>query len=232
MPVGDNVDSRWDAYLTSAIADWNTSLVIESPKAPGATDPRRCKPVAGRIEVCNARYGRTGWLGIAQIWLADGHISQGVTKLNDTYFDTAAYNTPAWRALVTCQEIGHDYGLGHQDEDFATDNTSSCMDYTDRPAGNEHPDAHDYGQLLTIYDHTEAAAATNFNVRTLQSPRGDAPQSEAAGGDTPADWGRAIAFTKDGRPHVFERTTASGRKMITHVFWAIGEGPRGPHRED
>ena len=180
--------------------------------------------MAGRIEVCNAKYGQTGWLGIAQIWLSEGHITQGITKLNDTYFETAKYNTPAWRALVTCQEIGHDYGLGHQDEDFAnpdkvdTNGVQTCMDYTNLPQGNEHPNGHDYEQLATIYNHSEGATAMNVAPST---------QSEAAGGDTPAAWGRAIAFTRDGRPHVFEKTTASGRKMITHVFWAIGEGPRG-----
>ena len=60
---------------------------------------------------------------------------------------------------MTCQEIGHDYGLGHQDEDFSTDATSSCMEYTSIPAGNEHPDAHDYNQLLSVYNHIDSAAA-------------------------------------------------------------------------
>jgi len=228
MPIGDNVDSRWEPYLATAIEDWNKSTVIAAPAySTGFTSPRRCAPVANRIEVCNAKYGQTGWLGIAQIWLSNGHITQGITKLNDTYFDTAKYNTPSWRALVTCQEIGHDYGLGHQDEDFGnadmeTNGVQTCMDYTNLPAGNEHPNGHDYDQLASIYNHSEGAAATTVARST---------QSEAAGGDTPSDWGRAIAFTRDGRPHVFERTTASGRKMITHVFWAIGQGPGGGHSD-
>ncbi|HET9459075.1 MAG TPA: hypothetical protein VFO51_03740, partial [Sphingomicrobium sp.] len=114
VPVGDNVDSRWDAALNGAIADWNASTVIQSPKVAGSTNPKNCKAVPGTIQVCNSSYGRTGWLGIAQIWLSNGHISQGITKLNDTYFNTSTYNTPAWRNMVTCQEIGHDYGLDHQ----------------------------------------------------------------------------------------------------------------------
>ena len=100
-----------------------------------------------------------GWLGIASIWLSGGHISQGTTKVNDTYYTMAQYNTPSWRAAVTCQELGHDYGLAHQDEDFSTDATNSCMEYTSWPEGNEHPDQHDYDQLLEIYDHFESASA-------------------------------------------------------------------------
>ena len=216
-PIGDNVSSVWDSYLRVAVDDWNRSTVIQSPLVAGQSNPRNCRPNAGRIEVCNHTYGQTGWLGIAQIWLSGGHISQGITKLNDTYFNTAQYNTPSWRALVTCQEIGHDYGLGHQDEDFATDATTSCMDYTSQPAGNEHPDAHDYEQLELMYNHMESSS-------TASSPAASAQD----GGDTPSEWGRAIAFTRDGRPHVFQRDLPGGGRVITHVFWALGEGPRGP----
>lgn len=216
-PVGDNVSAVWDSYLQVAVADWNQSTRIQSPLVAGSTSPRNCRPKAGRIEVCNASYGSTGWLGIAQIWLSGGHISQGTTKLNDTYFNTAQYNTPAWRALVTCQEIGHDYGLGHQDEDFSTDATNSCMDYTNLPAGNEHPDAHDYAQLESIYAHTDGGTSG-------AAAPGNSAQD---GGDTPSEWGRAIAFTRDGRPHIFQKDLPGGDRVITHVFWAIGEGPRG-----
>ena len=222
VQVGDNVDSRWDSYLVTAVADWNKSTVIQSPLVAGSANPKNCRGVAGTIQVCNSNYGQTGWLGIATISISGGHITQGTTKLNDTYFNTAQYNTPAWRALVTCQEIGHDYGLGHQDEDFNTDSTTSCMDYTNRPEGNEHPDAHDYEQLLAIYNHVESAAAAVFG-----------PGNSAAGaevGDTPDTWGRAIHFTADGRPDVFERIDGVGQKTITHVFWALGEGPRNFRR--
>lgn len=215
-------ESLWGTYVRTAVADWNKSGVVESPgPTAAAVSAKRCKPIYGEILVCNERYGRTGWLGVAQIWLSDGHIVQGITKLNDTYFNTSTYDTPAWRALVTCQELGHDYGLGHQDEDFDTDLTNSCMDYTSVPEGNEHPDQHDYDQLASIYNHTEAATASS----TTAASRALAAQAE--GGDTPAEWGRPIDFTADGRPHVYMQQVAPGLRKITHVFWAIGEGPRG-----
>lgn len=247
VPVGDNVDSRWDVYLDQAMAGgpridgsngdgWNASSVIESPLVAGGTTAKRCRAAAGRIEVCNARYGRTGWLGIASISISGGHITSGITKLNDTYFDTASYNKPEWRMLVTCQEIGHDYGLGHTDETFDNPNDGTCMDYTNAPAGggsygpsNEYLNAHDFEQLEIIYAHSHQTT-TDFGER---KPGGGKPATPPGLeiGDTPAAWGRAIGVDGQGRPNLFEKAD-SGRKIITHVFWAIGEGPQGRQHED
>jgi hypothetical protein len=220
IQTGDNVDSRWDSYLDVAIADWNKSTYIESGKVPGSTNPKNCRAVAGTIQVCNHTYGNNGWLGLASISLSGGHISQGTTKVNDTYYNTARYNTPAWRAAVMCQEIGHDYGLGHQDEDSSTDLTESCMDYTSVPEGNEHPDAHDYEQLTTIYGGHQESGMSTLSSRAVGA---------ADIGDTPATWGRPVRFDRQGRPNVYERIDGPGMKTITHVTWAIGEGPRRSH---
>jgi hypothetical protein len=208
-PVGDNVTAAWDSYLTAAVNDWNASTRIQSTKVAGTTTPSTCAPRAGRIEVCNYNYGNTGWLGIAQVWLsADGHISQATTKLNDYYYGAgSSYNTPAWRAAVTCQEIGHDYGLAHQDENFNTDATSSCMEYTNIPAGNEHPDTHDYNQIASIYSHAHAAS----NLPGAAEPDGQAI------GHTREHWGKQVGH------HTFQRDLGNGRKVITDVLW-VGHG--------
>jgi hypothetical protein len=160
LKVGDNVSSAWDAYLDGAISDWSASSVLDLAKVAGGTRPKNCRPTAGRIEVCNARYGNNGWLGIAQIWLNGDHITQAIAKMNDTYFGTSAYNTPAWRRLVMCQEIAHGFGLDHQDENFDNPNLGTCMDYTsdpDGPPSNEHPNAHDYAELEVIYSHLDGS---------------------------------------------------------------------------
>jgi len=83
------------------------------------------------------------------------------------------------------------------------------------PPSNEHPNSHDYDQLLSIYNHVESAMVAQ-----------QGPASDLAG-ETPAEWGRAVRFDRLGRPNVFERAEGPGRKVVTHVFWAIGEGPRG-----
>src|SRR3989338_9291943 len=158
LKVGDNVSSAWDPYLNEAIADWSVSSVLDLTKVTGSTKPRTCKAKTGRIEACSERYGNTGWLGIAQIWISGSHITKAITKVNDTYFNTATYNTPAWRRLVMCQEIAHDFGLDHQDENFNNANLGSCMDYTsdpDGPPSNEHPNAHDLEQIEAIYAHLD-----------------------------------------------------------------------------
>jgi hypothetical protein len=172
------------------------------------------------VEVCNAKYGQNGWLGIASIWANGDHITQGTTKMNDTYFNMAQYNTPAWRQFVMCQEVGHTFGLDHQDETFGNYNLGTCMDYTNAPAGgtvggfnygpsNEHPNTHDYDQLVTIYTHLDT---TNTSFQTVG-------HGAAAGNDS-SEWGRLIRTTNDGRTSLFERDFGGGNKMFTFVIWA------------
>lgn len=159
LKLSDNVTSAWDTYLAEASTDWSASSVLNTMIAPGSANVKRCAAAQGRVEVCNARYGYTGWLGVAGITISGGHITGAYVKLNDTYF-TGSYNTPAWRRLVTCQEIAHTFGLHHQDENFSNANLGSCMDYTDFPSGppsNEHPNAHDFSQLESIYSHLDGS---------------------------------------------------------------------------
>ena len=141
-------------------------------------------------------------------------------KVNDSYFNTTKYNTPPWRNLVMCQEVGHTFGLDHQDEVFNNFNLGTCMDYTNAPAGggaygpsNQHPNAHDYEMLASIYSHLETAS-TAATAPALNGGRNDDP------GDGPADWGRAVGRDGDGRANQFELDLRNGQKKLTHVFWA------------
>jgi hypothetical protein len=221
LDIGDNVSSTWDGHLAVAIGDWNGSSVLDLTEVAGGSPRKNCRPTSGRIEVCNARYGNNGWLGIAQIWVSGCHITQATTKLNDYYFDQSQYNTPAWRQFVTCQEVGHDFGLAHQDETFDNPNLGSCMDYTNDPDGgpggapnndpsNEHPDNHDYQTLADIYSHLDAAAAA-------------APAAAVGALNTPAEWGALVRTLAGGRVQVFERDLGNGHKVLTRVIWADPE---------
>jgi len=225
VALGDNVSSTWDSYLREAQVDWNKSTVIESPVVAGSSNAN-CDGVAGTIQVCNGAYGSTGWLGIASISITSGnHITQGTVQLNDSYFNTAQYNTPAWRRMVMCQEVGHAYGLDHQNSAFNNPNLGTCMDYTNAPAGggrygpsNEHPNAHDYEQLVTIYGHLDSVSTFAF--------KGNGAGAFKGPGKTPREWGRPVHYDELGRPDVFQRVDGPGLLTVTHVFWAIGEGPR------
>ncbi len=135
LQLGDNVSSTWDSYLAATSRDWSVLGVLDTTIVPGAvTNPKNCKPTSGRVEVCSANYGGA-WLGLAQIWVSGSHIVQGTAKMNDFYFNKPKYDTPGWRNLVMCQEVGHIFGLDHQDEVFNNPNMGTCMDYTNDPDG-------------------------------------------------------------------------------------------------
>lgn len=240
LKVNTSITSQWNTSVSGSISDWNSSTELTLSRVTSSANAKKCSPIAGQILVCNAAYGKRGWLGIASIWLTSGHISQATTKLNDSYFSSAYYNTAGWRALVACQEVGHDFGLDHQDETFDNANLGTCMDYTNAPDGgivsgfnygpaNRHPNKHDYDELNIIYNHddgfTTATASTNFGIRQVGKAAPQSPPS-AAIGDSPSEWGRAIHRDSLGRPDVFEKDFGNGQKALTHVFWAIGEGPR------
>jgi hypothetical protein len=207
LKVGDNVSGPWESVLDTTIGDWSQSTVLDLTKVAGGTRPKPCKATTGRIEVCNARYGNTGWLGIAQIWITGGeHITKAITKVNDTYFDTPTYNTTAWRNLVMCQEVGHDIGLDHQDEDFDNPNLNTCMDYTSNPESNQHPNQHDYQQLQTIYSHLDSTTTVGMVAGGI--------------GNGASSWGQLVSSSASGRTSVYRLDLGNGQSVLTHVIWA------------
>jgi len=232
LKLGDNVSSTWDSYLATTSSDWTASSVLNTTIVAGSTTGRRCKPTAGRVEVCNEKYGNNGWLGLAQIWASGTHITQGAVKVNDTYFNTSTYNTPAWRNMVMCQEVGHTFGLDHQNEDFSNANLGTCMDYTNDPDGgaggavendpsNEHPNQHDYDELAIIYGHndstTTVAAAT---AAAAEMPRAMVEHDYAER----SQWGKLIRSSKNGLKEVYMLDFGQGYKIFTFVTWAEGKG--------
>ena len=216
LQIGNNLTGQWPSYLATAVQMWDQSPVLSLQSVAGSSN-RNCKPKAGRIEVCNAAYGNNGWLGIAQIWITGGvHITQAVTKMNDSYFNQAAYNTTPWKNLVMCQEVGHGFGLAHQDEDFANPNLNSCMDYTSNPTSNQFPNAHDYEQLVTIYTHLDSITTASATRLPLAMP----PAMGLIDLDNPRNWGESIHKNPNGRQETFELDFGNGNKVITEVFWA------------
>lgn len=227
LKLGNNVSVLWPTHLTAASTDWSTSAVLDTSIVTGA-NKKNCGPINGRVEVCNKTYGNNGWLGIASIWVSGLHITQGTVKVNDTYFNTAPYNTPAWRQFVICQEVGHTFGLDHQDVNFSNTNLGTCMDYTNDPDGtvkgqlsNLHPNAHDYDELGIIYQHLDAFTTVLSGVFSKKSPA-----SASVGNDNdidtsnPSEWGKVIRKSGDGRSSLHERDLGKGNKVFTFVIWA------------
>lgn len=167
----DSLDATWDAYLPPVSADWARSTVLDTTIVPGASDlvtRAACLPSAGVVVTCNANYGPNLWLGLATVWLDGEHITQGLVQVNDFYFSMAGYNTPDWRRMVLCQEVGHTFGLDHTDETFDNANQGTCMDYTDNPLGppsNVSPNQHDYDQLAATYTHLDGTGGGPPNCK-------------------------------------------------------------------
>lgn len=210
IKVIDSMSSSWDDNLNTAISDWNASTVMNVVRETGDDSSnvrKRCRPVSGKVRSCNANYGNNGWLGLAQIWITGGsHIYQGIAKMNDTYLASSGY-TETNRQHVICQEIGHDWGLDHQDESGADLNT--CMDYDDA-LGNAHPNSHDYQQLQTIYSHLDSSTT----IASL--PAGFANADVHA----QENWGTKVRESANGRSAIFLRDFGDGNLIFTFVFWA------------
>jgi len=204
LQVVDSVTSTWNGHLLDAVSDWNASTVLDPVVVAGTeTNGKTCKAINGKINACNGAYGNTGWLGVAQIWVRGSHITRATTRVNDTYHNSPPYNTDEWRQYVMCQEIGHDFGLDHQDEVFDNPNLGTCMDYTDSPTTNQHPNQHDYQQLALIYAHTDSGASS------ASTPAGNGQRDPRA----PAAWGRAVD------DDVYVADVGGGMQVITFVIW-------------
>ena len=231
----NSTTSDWDGYVSQAVADWNASTKLNFVEDPnGATSRqvrRRCDAVTGQVRICNLEYGQNGWLGLAGISLdTNGHIVRGYTKLNDTYFAWSYYNTWEWKQSVTCQELGHDIGLGHQDENFNNDSLFSCMDYQDPP--HPYPDDHDLGQLATIYGHTDSYDSYDTGGTDPGATDGggdgggcNSPPGKGCNKARPqnqADIGWGMSLGRRGQKETFMRIDPDGTRHVTFVTWVEG----------
>jgi hypothetical protein len=231
LTVINSTTDDWDAYVGQAVADWSGSSVLNMVEVDGNTSTRtrrRCKPPGGKVRICNLAYGNNGWLGLAGISIdSAGHILSGYTKLNDTYFAWAFYNYPNWRQSVTCQELGHNIGLGHQDVDFDNASLFSCMDYQDPPY--EYPNPHDYAQLEAMYVPVDAYNTYSGPAESDSGGGGggcNAPPGKGCNkGETPGHngeigWGMSLG--RRGQSESFMRIDPDGTRHLTYVTWAQG----------
>jgi hypothetical protein len=202
VKLGDNVSGLWDGMLVTASSDWSQSSVLDTTVVAGSTRSKPCKATLGRVEVCSGSYGNSGWLGVATIWLQSGttHIVQGTVKNNDYYFGTSSYqyNNTAEMQHVICQEIGHTFGLDHQDESGISLNT--CMDYYHNTSASDtksiHPNSHDYQELSTIYQHLDSTTTVGAATGSQLVPMGQMGESK------------------------YVDRLANGQTRITYVRWA------------
>jgi len=231
LQIINSTTSDWDGYVSAAIADWSQSNVldmtdVESGDTSSQTR-RKCTGGTGTVRICNLAYGNNGWLGIAGISLdSNGHITTGYTKLNDTYFTSSYYNNDDWKQSVTCQELGHNVGLDHQDEDFNNTSLKTCMDYQDPPWAV--PNAHDYDQLSSMYNHldsydsyaTGGGGGGGDGGGGCNAPPGKGCNKSDVGRGNSGDIGWGMSLGRRGNQETFIRIDPDGTTHLTHVTWA------------
>lgn len=234
--VVNSTTSDWDPYVPPATTLWSNSGVLNMTLDPTGSKSnktrRQCRAPAGQVRICNLEYGYNGWLGVAGIYIdSNGHIEKGYTKLNDTYFSSSYYNKDDWKHSVTCQELGHNVGLDHQDENFNNQSLFSCMDYQDPPY--EYPNAHDYQQLELIYGHRDgydsydigssSSSGGETNNDGCNSPPGKGcNKGQDANSGSAGDVGWGMSLGRRGQTEKFVRTKPDGSQIVTFVMWAIG----------
>ena len=212
LQVIDSNTPDWDGELAQTLTDWSKSTAFNL-SVTGYDDSSRtrklCRAVSGKIRSCNASYGNNGWLGLASINISGDHITQGTSKMNDSY--SAQFAVQNQRDHVMCQEIGHLFGLGHTSEDGSSQNT--CMDYS-QSSTSTRPNQHDYDMLASKYAHLDSI--NTYSTSMAATPLTAAQHSMA--GEVPM--GTRI------HKGVFHETWAApdgrGGTWIHHVTLATG----------
>jgi hypothetical protein len=233
---------NWPAMLSKSAADWSQSSVLDLAVQPqSAVDlvaRETCAFEPGAIRVCNVVNPDVTWLGLATV-LPDpnsgsGHILAATAQMNDTWFSTPFYNATNAQHVM-CQEVGHTFGLDHQDESGKDLNT--CMDYADA-LDNPTPNAHDYQQIEVIYSHLDGSGTSGGGSGGGGGGGGHGGGHGGGNGGgkgkragttsgtwSPADLGLPHGYhgggAVHGHPHsdVFV-TEENGQKVVRYVLWA------------
>ena len=118
-----------------------------------------------------------------------------------------------------CQEVGHTFGLDHQDTNFTNTNLGTCMDYTNDPDGtrygqlsNLHPNQHDYDEIGIIYSHLDS-------ITTIGAAAFSKGNHADVNTDDSSVWGKEIRKDSRGHSSLFERDLGKGDKLFTFVLW-------------
>ncbi len=157
--TGDTVSPTVKNKTSSSLYDVPAGVTewanLGTPIQPTLTDAKK-----GNITV--SEQTSQFWLGLARIFVEDGHITKGEVKLNTTYL--AYYEANGYPGLadhVLCQELGHVLGLGHNRDETGSDadnNPETCMNDQEFVGLDlTSPNFHDTQQLNLIYSHIDSA---------------------------------------------------------------------------
>ena len=86
------------------------------------------------------------------------------------------------------------------------------MDYTNDPGSNQHPNAHDYEMLESIYAHLDSS--TTIKQESTGKNGLDVDEND------PSSWGKSLKESSNKRSSLYERDFGNGDKIFTFVIWA------------
>ncbi len=127
--------------VTAGVDEWTN---LGTPISPQLTDGKK-----GNITVSEG--SSTFWLGLARVFVEEGHITKGEVKLNTRLL--GSYGAAA-ADHVLCQELGHVLGLDHNRTEGDT-----CMNDQATLGSVTSPNAHDAEMLTTVYNHTDQVSS-------------------------------------------------------------------------
>ena len=227
LQLGSNLDGPWPSILKEAVGDWNKSGTVTFRIVAGRSGPQECRPVTGRVEVCNWRYGtQEGWLGLTRLYFdtSGDHIEAATVQMNDSFFDTGSqYNDDAARRHTMCHEMGHTPGLDHID-------TNSCMNDSQYAVFHQLvPIKKDFAQLERIYSHKDSTTTVAGKQKKVKK---DKPK-KGKGGKKDRRGRRDTRRARDqhaGDESIHREGSASetmtvetlpdGRKVVSFITWA------------
>lgn len=178
------LDQEWYEYFYKAVDQWDSGSPDTLTLKTETADPESvCRPVNGKLKVCNGDYGETSWRGINKVLLENGWIYSSAARMNDFY--VAPGKDIAQRQYTMCHEIGHGFGLPHTDENFFNKDLNNCMDYTSNPENNMQPDTPNFLFLAELYGTVDGSTIPPTGTDTVRTnaavPENEADQKNGSG---------------------------------------------------